>query len=103
MKTLTRTAAVLLVALLPLSPAAFASDRQHGDGHRHESRHSNHDYRGHYGHTYRHQQSRWHRHNHHKHGYHYGHDHYRGARVVLPVPPLPPVILPPHVVLHRGR
>lgn len=108
MNKITLTAAVLLLALSPLSPAAFAGDRNHG-GDRHGDRH---DARPghHYGHGHRHNHYRHYRHNHrygwdrrHNHGRpvaRYGHNH--GVRVVLPAPPLP-VILPPHLVLKHMR
>jgi hypothetical protein len=92
MNTIVRTTAVLLFALAPLSPAAFASDRHHGGDRHHETRHGHHYHHG------------WHRHHGHYRG-HYGvrYGYHPGYRVVLPAPPLPPVILPPHVVLHKAR
>jgi len=104
MNTFTRSAAALLVALLPLSPAAFASDRHHGDGPRHGTRYEQHAGYGHHNHYRAHRHYghrhhyRWHRYDRDGYGYGYGHRHDRTARIVVP---LPPVILPPHVVLHR--
>jgi hypothetical protein len=79
----------VLVAALPFTPAAFASDRGQGDrGHGYG--HNQHGYGGHH-----------HRH-HYRHGHHHGTGHYshggHGAQVVLPFPPLPPF---PVIVLNK--
>ncbi len=108
MNKIALSAAVLVLALSPLSPAAFARD-WNDDGDRHHDARPGH----HYGHGYRHGHRHHYRH-HHRHGWyrhhdyrhhdrhvvHYGHD--RDFRVVLPAPPLP-VILPPHFVLKHAR
>ncbi len=96
-------AVVLMAALLPLTSAAFASDRGHDD--RRDRRHSEH--RGHndghhYGHHYGHHGDHRHHNRHYCRQDHRGEFHHydRGhnARVVLPYPPLPPF---PVVVLHK--
>jgi len=105
----------LLIAALPLAPAAFASERDHDRQDRHESQrptHSReHEHRGHHwGHEHRHNQY-CHHDNHHYQQSSYRHydgdeghdwDGYR-AQVLLPVPPLPP--FPVFVVpkQHKGH
>lgn len=103
MNKIALTAAVVALALSPLSPAAFAGDRHHGGDRQHDARPDQHqghgyrhDHRRHYRHNHRHGWDRRHYHGHH--GVRYGHNH--GYRVVLPAPPLP-VILPPHLVLEK--
>ncbi len=109
MNKIARTAVIALIALSPLSPAAFASERNHGGDRHHDARPGHHyghgyrhDHRHHYRHHYRHGWDRHHGRGHH--GYdrdvHYGNN--RGYRVVLPAPPLP-LILPPHLVLKHSR
>lgn len=104
MKRTQTIAAALLVAALPLTSAAFASDRGHddrshgGSGHSrgHDNGHDQHEYRGH------------HNHHHYHHHYRYDHNgrHYdtvqygRRAQVVLPFPPLPPF---PVIVLNKKQ
>ena len=103
-------ALTLVVAALPLAPAALASDRhdsrdrhhaqpgwQDGDRHDHDH-HGDRDQRWHsywhHGRRYWHDQAEW-RHDHH------GESHYRDdnrVRVVVPfpVPPLPVIVLDKH-------
>lgn len=117
MNKFARTAVIALIALSPLSPAAFASERNH-DGDRHHDARPGHggghgyydNYRHHYyRHHHRHHDHHYSRH-HYRHGWdrHHGYDrdvHYGnggGYQVVLPAPPLP-LILPPHLVLKHSR
>jgi zinc transport system substrate-binding protein len=97
MKRTQTFAVALLAALLPLTSAAFASDRDHDrrDDRRPEHRREHdrgHKHRGHHGQHYRHL---------HRHHGHHGHEHYDGNHrtgVVLPFPYLPPL---PVIVLNR--
>jgi hypothetical protein len=100
MKTVKIATIALLIASLPMAPAAFASDRGHGDrgqgrpDHARGHGHDRHGYRGHhYGHRYGH---------HYRH-YDAGHYYYGGLRtqVVLPFPPFPPLLPFPVIVLNR--
>jgi len=95
-------AAALLLAVLPLTSTAFASDRDyaergrgHNSGHeydRDEDRHYGH-HRPHYRHYDRHHSRHHYRHYDYRHG-HGGHEDRgwedRRASVTLPFPPLPP-------------
>lgn len=90
----------LLIAALPLAPAAFAHERDHD---RYESSRSSHhgEHEHRYGHYYRHDNRRYHRTYYRDHN---GHE-YRGwdnqrTQVVLPLPPLPPLLVPG---LHKGH
>ena len=105
MKTMKIATIVLLIAALPMAPAAFASDRGHdnrGQGRPDQARghdygHDRHGYRGHhYGHYNRHH----YRHGHYGYRQDTGHYGYGGqrAQVVLPFPPLPPF---PVIVLNK--
>ena len=114
----TQTLAVaLLVAALPFTSVAFASDRDEDDDHerheRHHERYDDHGYRGHHSrHQYRrHQRPRFycaHHHQYHDHAHDHdeGHGRYnrwedRGNRIVLPFPPLPP--FPVIIFKHHDR
>ena len=106
MKTMKIATIVLLIAALPMAPAAFASDRGHDDNRGqgrpdqargHDYGHDRHGYRGHhYGHHNRHH----YRHGHYGYRQDTGHYGYGGqrAQVVLPFPPLPPF---PVIVLNK--
>jgi hypothetical protein len=101
MKTMKIATIALLIAALPIAPAAFASDRGHDDRRQgrpdqargHDYGHDRHGYRGH---NYRHH----YRHGHH--GYQQNTGYYsqggHRAQVVLPFPPLPPF---PVIVLNK--
>jgi hypothetical protein len=104
MKRTQTIALALLVAALPLTSAAFASDRGHddrghgGSGHTrghdngHGHGHGQHEYRGHHNHHH-------YRYDHN--GRHYDTVHYgQRAQVVLPFPPLPPF---PVIVLNKKQ
>jgi hypothetical protein len=99
MNTMKIATIALLIAALPMAPAAFASDRGHGDrgqgrpdhARGHDYGHDRHGYRGHhYGHRYGH-----HYYRHYDTAYYYGG---QPAQIVLPFPPLPPF---PVIVLNR--
>lgn len=107
----------LLVAVLPFTSAAFASDREdnerrhgRGDGHeRHERYHEregherhheryDHEDRGYYGHHSRHQRRHY---NNYDQGYsRHGRWEDNRTSVVLPFPPLPPF---PVIILNKGH
>ena len=118
MKNLKIAGVALLIAALPLAPAAFANDLGHD---RHESRrpaHSKgHEYRGHLSgherHYYRHGHYDYHRYQQSSYRHYDGYESYdqNGYRtqIILPIPPLPPlpVFVVPiqhkgHIVLRRG-
>jgi Ni/Co efflux regulator RcnB len=91
MKHLKTVVAALLITALPMTPAAFASERGHDDhGDRHERDHDNHGQRWHH-YQHRHDNHRDHR----DHDDHYrdGHGYSYRTGVVLSLPAFPVIVI----------